>query len=145
MKISRQASETKNSITPVNGSTSVPIVSGDVPVAALPNGSPSNLMPKISRSCPKSCTPSELKNTIQLMTHDRPISPMAIVWLSTLLRLANSTISANDSSGGSGMSHVRLWSWSIVNDIEAPIGRGQKLGEHPKTARDTTISSNQFL
>ena len=68
----------------------------------------------------KSWTLSELKNTIQLSTHEKPIRPMAMVWLRALLRLAKSTINANDSSGGSGISHVKVWICSGVNGICAP-------------------------
>src|SRR5262249_10878275 len=106
-----QASGTKNSMMPVSGSTSAPIASGCVPTAAEPKGSQS--VARCSTCAPKLASPSVCKNTRKLISHEMNISPMATVWLATLLRLRNSTISANDSSGGMGMSQVNCWaSWS---------------------------------
>src|SRR5260221_12430517 len=106
MKISRQASGTKNSIRPVSGSTSTPMLNGCVPVAVVPNGSQGTAFWITACTAPKFVIVRVWKNTNQLITHNTAIKPMTTVWLTTLLRFVNSTISANDSSGGTGMSQV---------------------------------------
>src|SRR5712692_3783145 len=120
MKISKQASGTKNSMRPVSGSTSTPMVNGWVPRAAEPNGSHGTAFWITAANAPKLVIVSVLKKTTQLITQDTAIKPMATVWLTTLLRFVKRTINANESSGGMGISQVSCCASKGVRNMSAP-------------------------
>src|SRR5258708_6878774 len=96
------------------------MLNGWVPVAAVPKGSQGTAFLITLSKAPKFEIVRVLKNTTQLITQDTAIKPMANVWLTTLLRFVNSTISANESSGGTGMSQVSCWATKGVRNMIAP-------------------------